>query len=166
MNSGVFSGRPRVRRSRGQSLVEFAIALPILLWLFSGILDFGRAYYFGILVTDASRDGARVLISNTGGYGPGSSTGCSVVKAAVADADASPTCPSSSTSPAAGKVVVGMACPDAGNLCVGNPASATHDQPITVDVYYGFQPITPLISSIVPGGLIKLHGHTVMNATW
>ena len=35
-----------LRSSRGQSLVEFAIILPVILLIVLGILDFGRAYNY------------------------------------------------------------------------------------------------------------------------
>ena len=38
--------RPRLRSSRGQSLVEFAIILPVILLVVLGIIDFGRAYNY------------------------------------------------------------------------------------------------------------------------
>lgn len=47
---------------RGQSLVEFALVLPVLLLLFMGILDFGRAVYAYNTLSNAAREGARVAI--------------------------------------------------------------------------------------------------------
>jgi TadE-like protein len=145
-------------------MVEFALALPVLLWLMCGLLDIGRAYYYGVTVTDAARDGVRVLVTNTGGYGPGTAAGCASVQAAVVDVASSPTCPSNATQPGGGQVLVGISCPD--NLCVGDPDGASHYQALTVDVYYGYQPLTPFISLLVPGGVITLHGRAVMDATW
>lgn len=43
---------------RGQSLVEFALVLPMLLVLLLGIADFGRVFQAGIVTESASRDGA------------------------------------------------------------------------------------------------------------
>lgn len=55
----------RVRRHRrGQSLVEFALILPILLILMLGILDFGRAIAAYNSVSNGARSGARVAIVN------------------------------------------------------------------------------------------------------
>ncbi len=152
--------RRRRRRSRGQSIVELAVALPFLIWLFCGLLDLGRAFYYVVTVTDGARDGVRMLVTNSNGVGPGPAAGCAAVKAAVVDLG-SPTCPTTSTSPGAGAVLVGISCPDTG-LCVG----PSGNRPVTVDVYYGFQLLTPLISSLVPGGVISLHGHAVMDSTW
>lgn len=58
--------RPRSPREgrRGQSLVEFALVLPILLILLLGILDFGRAIFAYNSVSNGARSGARVAIVN------------------------------------------------------------------------------------------------------
>jgi Flp pilus assembly protein TadG len=50
-----------IRRSgRGQGVVEMALALFILAFLLLGIVDFGRAFHHYIVVTNASREGARI----------------------------------------------------------------------------------------------------------
>jgi Flp pilus assembly protein TadG len=56
--------RPWWRRWRdtdaGQSLVEFSMILPIMLILLFALVDFGRAFYTWLLVTNGAREGARV----------------------------------------------------------------------------------------------------------
>lgn len=47
------------RRQKGQSLVEAALILPILLLLLVGVVDLGRAMSTKIALTNASREGAR-----------------------------------------------------------------------------------------------------------
>ncbi len=47
------------KRERGQSLVELAIMLPILLIILLGVVDFGRVFYAYVTITNASREGAR-----------------------------------------------------------------------------------------------------------
>jgi Flp pilus assembly protein TadG len=49
----------RGRRERGQSLVEAAVLLPILLLLVAAVVDFGRAFDTYIVLTNAAREGAR-----------------------------------------------------------------------------------------------------------
>jgi Flp pilus assembly protein TadG len=56
--------RPAARRSRGQSLVEFALVLPIFLLLFMAIMDFGTAVFTYNSLTNAAREGARLAIVN------------------------------------------------------------------------------------------------------
>lgn len=49
-------------RREGQSVVEFALVLPLLLILTFGIVDFSIALYDKAVVTNASREGARAGI--------------------------------------------------------------------------------------------------------
>ncbi|MGC9523155.1 MAG: TadE/TadG family type IV pilus assembly protein [Anaerolineae bacterium] len=50
----------RCRKQRGQSLVEMALVLPLLLLLVAAVADFGRAFNSYIVITNAAREGARV----------------------------------------------------------------------------------------------------------
>jgi Flp pilus assembly protein TadG len=47
------------KSSRGQSMVEFAVILPVLLLLVMGAVDFGRAYFAYVSVTNGARNGAQ-----------------------------------------------------------------------------------------------------------
>jgi Flp pilus assembly protein TadG len=47
------------RRREGQSLVEFAVVLPIFLLILCAILDFGVLLYSQMTVINAAREGAR-----------------------------------------------------------------------------------------------------------
>jgi hypothetical protein len=52
---------PRIRgqnRSRGQSLVEFALVVPILLLVFAGAADLGRAFYAYVAIENGVKEGA------------------------------------------------------------------------------------------------------------
>ena len=48
-----------VGRSRGQSMVELALILPVMLLLLIGALDVGRLFYYDVVVGNAVREGAR-----------------------------------------------------------------------------------------------------------
>ena len=50
----------RGRGERGQSLVELALTLPVLLLLLVGLVEVGNALNAYITVVDAGRDGARL----------------------------------------------------------------------------------------------------------
>jgi Flp pilus assembly protein TadG len=82
--------RSRRRGARGQGLVEFALVAPLLIALAFGIFDFGRGMSANVTVTNASREGARWLATQsssltsstnygsacpTGTAAPGSSSG-------------------------------------------------------------------------------------------
>jgi Flp pilus assembly protein TadG len=48
------------RSDKGQAVVEMALILPILLMLLFGIVEFGRIFNTYMIVTDLSREGARL----------------------------------------------------------------------------------------------------------
>lgn len=58
------------RSARGQSLVELALTLPLLLIILVGVIDLGRVYFTYMTVVNASREGARYGAAN-----PNDSTG-------------------------------------------------------------------------------------------
>lgn len=49
----------RTDSERGQSMVELALALPILVLVIFGLVDLGRAVYINNSLAEAARDGAR-----------------------------------------------------------------------------------------------------------
>lgn len=56
----------KLNDQRGGALIEFAIALPLLLILFFGITEFGLILYNKAVLTNGSREGARygIVASN------------------------------------------------------------------------------------------------------
>lgn len=52
------------RNERGATLVEFAIAIPVLLLLIFGIMEFGWIFHGWVTLTAAAREGARLAIVN------------------------------------------------------------------------------------------------------
>jgi Flp pilus assembly protein TadG len=68
-------GRPIVAPARGffaretgQSLVEIALALPILLLILLGLADLGRAFYYTTAVASAARQGAAYVAAQPSPY--------------------------------------------------------------------------------------------------
>ena len=57
----------KIRGQRGNAILEFAIMLPILILLISGIIDFSLLFYDKAVITNASREGARygVILQTT-----------------------------------------------------------------------------------------------------
>jgi Flp pilus assembly protein TadG len=151
----------RWRSRHGQSLVEMAMVLPVLAFLTFGLLDFGRAYYFQVSVTNAAREGARVAILN------------------IYTGPATPTCtaPSFSTCPVQTDAAINTAvtneltysgitpksvtiCPPHDNSLstLGCPTTAdrvtnwttgTTNYYVTVNVKYDFQLYTPLMQNLL-----------------
>jgi Flp pilus assembly protein TadG len=62
----------RRRKSRGQSLVEFAISSTVLLLLAMGLIDLSRAFYYSVSLQGAAREGARhgAWFNTAGRYNP------------------------------------------------------------------------------------------------
>ena len=54
--------RNRRRGEQGTALIEAAITLPLILVICVGIFEFGRAYQTWQILTNASREGARLAV--------------------------------------------------------------------------------------------------------
>ncbi len=69
-SSRVESGVPPIRsgqrrqKSRGQSIVEFAVLLPVLVMILALAADFGRAFTAYIAISGAAREGAAVAMQS------------------------------------------------------------------------------------------------------
>lgn len=70
--------RRSIRDERGQSLVEFALVLPVLCLLIFGILEFGVAFNNYLTLTDSVRVGARKAAVSRASGDP-----CGDVRAAI-----------------------------------------------------------------------------------
>jgi Flp pilus assembly protein TadG len=60
----MIAGRSKtlIHKQKGQSLVEFALILPLMVLIVVGIFDLGRAFFAYIAISNAAREGARVYI--------------------------------------------------------------------------------------------------------
>jgi Flp pilus assembly protein TadG len=52
----------RFRSARGAELIEFALVLPLLLFVILGLIDFGFLFQRFEVVTNAAREGARMAV--------------------------------------------------------------------------------------------------------
>jgi Flp pilus assembly protein TadG len=104
----------------GQSLVEVAFVLPVLLLMLLGIFDFGRAIYAYNAVSNAAREAARVAIVDQ--------------KPAVVIAEGK-------------RAAIGLD-PNAVDVTFPAPPCALIGCTATVTVHTQWQPITPIISLI------------------
>jgi Flp pilus assembly protein TadG len=59
---GMMQIRKRSKSEKGQSLVEFALVVPLLLLLVIGIAEFGRAWMTKNIMTGAAREAVRVAV--------------------------------------------------------------------------------------------------------
>ncbi|HSQ91646.1 MAG TPA: TadE/TadG family type IV pilus assembly protein [Nitrospiraceae bacterium] len=58
----MISVHKELRSESGASAVEFALLLPVLMMILFGIIEFGMALYRQAILTNASREGARLGI--------------------------------------------------------------------------------------------------------
>jgi Flp pilus assembly protein TadG len=172
--------RPRTVRSRGQSLVELAITAPVLLLLFSGTLDLGRAYYFTVLSSDAARNSVRTLIGvyAPSAAGPSLSVVCSEAQADLKNVS-SVTCNQVThappyvagtdyTQPSANNAVVLVYCGShaISGTCGSTTGGAAFHDTVAVWVFYGYSLLTPWVSSLEPGGIIQMQRGAQMVTNW
>ena len=125
-------GLRRRHKSRGQSLVEFALVLPVLMLVVLIAIDFGRAFLSVISVTNASRIGASYAAGHpVGTFGAGSE-----YAKQITDEWAPLGCELATPVPA-------PVFPD-GNVLSGRA---------TVSLLCNFTLLTPLLGSILPNPL-------------
>ncbi|MFH1446709.1 MAG: TadE/TadG family type IV pilus assembly protein [Chloroflexota bacterium] len=75
------------KHGQGQSLLEMALLMPILLVLIIGALEFGRLFYTKIVITNAAREGAYYLATHQSDYDFGTGIAPNTVIAAQAEAN-------------------------------------------------------------------------------
>ena len=91
---------PRHARPTGQSLVEFALVLPLFILLLFGVLDVGRYVYMNSVLSQAAREGARVAAAEAGWIGMTTTQDPSCVTSAALITSANPgahVCPAAVT---------------------------------------------------------------------
>lgn len=134
------------RGSRGQAMVEFAFALPVLLLMTFAAIEFGRAFHVYLAASNGAREGARQGVVHSRCIDSTGVTAASIqakirqsTDAAAAWANVTPVVSYYNLSPTPAAVVTPMP----GNL-------------IKVQVSIPYQPMTPLVGPII--------GHTVLSA--
>jgi|SRR5579872_1528833 len=175
------------KSERSQSMTEFALIAPILFFMIFAMVDFGRAVYYYVTISQAANEGARVAIV---GEPPDylQSTDQDVINAVLRHSVAAQLgdpCPNgpipSSPQPPANTGYVYVTAyppynyqetpsprPNApgaqGQLSSTTtpPLQAGCDQvndaagntPLQVTIYYNFQPLTPVLSTLLGGHII------------
>ncbi|HOV79617.1 MAG TPA: TadE/TadG family type IV pilus assembly protein [Bacillota bacterium] len=105
---------------RGQALVELALILPLLILLLMGTIEFGRIFHSYLIITNASREGARAgIIGKTD----------TEIRTLVKEVTAS------------------LEIPDSQISITPEQSSRTRGVPITVSVNYSVNLITPLLQT-------------------
>ncbi|MCG1011539.1 pilus assembly protein [Tepidanaerobacter sp. GT38] len=117
--------RKFVKTERGQTLVELALVLPIIILILFGTLEFGRIFHSYIVITNAAREGARL-----GALGKSDEEIISRIR------EASPLYQADT------RLRIIRLEP--------NESARNSGVPLTVEVAYDVELVTPIISSILP----------------
>jgi Flp pilus assembly protein TadG len=160
-----------LRPRRGQALVEFAVALPILILLVAGLLELSRGYAVAVATSNAARDGARYAAGKTAALdGPGLANMCNIIKADLAAVTTNVSCPvqvlhappfaspADYTNPTGGQAVVAVYCGTSAD-CTGT-VYTVYQSRIDVYVYYGFDDLNLF------GGRITISGSSKAITSW
>lgn len=126
--------RRRREKTRGQSLVEFALILPVFFLIMFGIVDFGLAFDAAIGISNAAREGAR-----QGTTRPTAAAITARVRTVAGRLNDS-------------RLTVTITCKTAaGGACPGGLAGATTGSSVVVRVAYGYPMLTPVtFGTIIP----------------
>ena len=138
-------------RHRGQTLVEFAIIIPVLLLLAVFIFDFGRAVYYYSAIQNAAREGVR--------YG--------AVNPVVTTTEVYEDVPGMKKAAVNYAIGLGLTLTDV-DAKMGTPqlVGGYANPTVEVKVTYTFTPATPLLDNFLSGGVITLRGKSVMRTEW
>ena len=131
-----------MRGERGQSLIEFALVLPVLVILLVGVFDLGRAVMLSETLNNAVREGARHAIVN--GTTSSSPLGPATLTTPPAADNTATTVVRRHTIGINSTVTIVMSWPD------GNANKGSEVQIIATT------PFTPILSQVFTGGGIAV----------
>jgi hypothetical protein len=136
---------------RGQSLLEFAFALPMLLILLLGVLDVGRMYFTFLAIQNAAGEGALYAAINPKCVQTSDGPECGDPNNALYRA--------THESPEGlvdwQRVTIEAEPADRSGLREGDP--------ITIILHYEYDVLTPLLSPLLPDGKLRLRARAVQN---
>jgi Flp pilus assembly protein TadG len=144
--------RSRRDRSRGQTLVEFALILPVFLMLTLGVVDGARVFNAYISITNAAREGALYAASGTN-Y----TKWCSTTTTVACPANSNSSNQSNSPDNIAYRVQQETSGLTQSNLVLSAPVCdatpsvpcSSSSQNVTVTVQYSLTLFVPLVSALM-----------------
>lgn len=137
-------GHNSPRKSRGQSLVEFALVLPVFLLCLAGALDLGRVFFANISLNNAAREGAFEAAKHPTSFGAGQACDGSDAGRIVCRVQFE----ARNTSVAIGSNDITSTC----NLSCFPVGGST----VTVTVKGQFALVTPILSAVFGGSTVPL----------
>lgn len=164
--------RSKRQRTRGQSLVEFALVLPVFLLMLFGLIDGARYVFASNALSNAAREGARKA-SVEASWIAKANTSCGTIGGPVCPADAATlkthvtTAANQEMAPFGSVTNLYISCDDSapptgqwvsGTACTSATKSG---QLVSVRVTYQWSAFTPIVSSIM--GNITASGAATMS---
>jgi Flp pilus assembly protein TadG len=132
------------RKSKGQSILEFALVFPLIFLLITGLFDLGRAVFYFSTLNTAVREGTRFAIVQP--KGTDNSAIETKIKSYFFDI----------------KELINN-CSIANSCIVITRIGTTTDPKIQIKITYNFVPITPGMKLILGHGVgIPIHVQSVM----
>ncbi len=142
----------KIRKSeRGQSLVELSISLLVLLFLLSGAVEFGLAFFQFVQLRDAAQEGA-LFGSMNAKVGGSASAAVAAIETRVRSASGSPI---DLADPS--KVTVDIQIDDTNYASAYGAGKACEGHAIKVTVSYNHQIFMPFIPRLIGSSTIPLH---------
>ena len=145
------SGRANVvyfRRRRGQGLVEFALALPVLLFAIFMFIDLSRAAYYYLVLTNAVREGARIGVADCKTNSDGN-----VVLQSPAEVEQAVIDRSYGVSPAPSVSQVNL---ELNTITREFESISRSDHILSVSLSYTYQPVTPFLNDFLGSDAIQI----------
>ena len=146
-----FIRRPIERRA-GQTMLEFAMIIPVFFLLLVGIIDFGRIGLYFVAASDLARSGARYASNYNNGAGFTDAQVVAYVKQqaqglAMSNLTAASCAPATPPNPITGATA---SCykPTVGNAYIFIDRS--NASRVTVSIVYTFEATTPMVRTFFP----------------
>lgn len=127
------------RRTRGQAMVEFALVLPVLLFMLVMTIDVGRLFYSYVGVANAAREGAAYAIASDASGNPRARDTSTVAAYALQEL----------TGDASAYAVATVCRDNAGAIIACTSAVGANGQTVTVTVSTPFEFMIPVIGPTV-----------------
>lgn len=132
-------GRKLRRHDRGQSLVEFVLALPILLVIVFGIIEFAAAWRNYQVITNVAREGARLAVTPSGIH-------------SLVDARVKSLITQSGLNLADANITYSNTCiPNPGAITCSGPGSAGFSDTVQIDYTHRFVVLGPVLDLMCIG---------------
>lgn len=144
------------QRTSGQTLVEMALIAPILVLLLFGIVELGRLFFAWVTVQHAARTGTRFAVT-----GRGEQEGTRLQQILKASRDACQTLPADSV-----EIIIRSWHGPRGRQQLRVGSAGGPCDLVEVEVRYKYQPVIPLIGTLMPKKIVMSGRDRKLNEPW